>query len=172
MISHIIYSILYHHMNPDQHLTIAMIDGSNTTTTLAQITAQSGYTILYFYPKDCTSWCTVEAVEFSQMVDEFHSLNTQIIGVSKDSLESHHTFIVNSQLRVNLISDWDLSLHQLFGSWWEKSMYGRTYLWTIRNTFILDKWGRIITQYNKVTARGHAKKVYHDLQQLINQPTS
>lgn len=144
-------------------ITIAHVDGSESTTTLAELTSKSDYTILYFYPKDCTSGCTVEALEFSQMVDEFAQLWAQVIGVSKDSITSHHKFINQSELKVDLISDPDTTLHQAFGAWWEKSMYGRTYMWTVRSTFTLDTLGKIITKYTKVTARGHAKQVFDDL---------
>jgi peroxiredoxin Q/BCP len=151
-------------MNHTSPITIAHIDGSDSITTLAQLLTKSDYTILYFYPKDCTSGCTVEAMEFSQMVQQFTTLGAQVIGVSKDSIKSHHKFISESQLSVDLISDEDVSLHKAFGVRGEKSMYGRSYMWTIRSTFTLDKSCRIITQYMNVTARGHAQQVLNDLQ--------
>jgi peroxiredoxin Q/BCP len=155
-------------------ISVAHVDGSESTTTLAQLTGKhptghkSDYTIIYFYPKDCTSGCTVEAVEFSQLVDEFAALWAQVIGVSKDSITSHHKFITKSQLQVDLISDTDTTLHQAFGARWEKSMYWRKYMWSIRSTFILDTSGKIITKYDKVTARGHAKQVLDDLTRYIS----
>jgi peroxiredoxin Q/BCP len=155
-------------MNYTQSITVACIDGSDKTTTLSDLVSHQIYTILYFYPKDCTSGCTMEAMEFSQMVDEFSKLWAQVVWVSKDSLTSHHKFISQSQLKVDLISDGDTSLHQAFGTWWEKSMYGRKYMWTVRSTFVLDKSARIITQYTNVIARGHAQQVLQDLQSHIN----
>jgi len=80
-------------MEYTQVISIAHAHGSDDTTSLSELVNQSDYTIIYFYPKDCTSGCTVEAVEFSQMVDEFAKIWAQIIWVSKDSLASHHKFI-------------------------------------------------------------------------------
>lgn len=155
-------------MEYNNPITIVHIDGSESTTTLIELTGRSDYTILYFYPKDCTSGCTVEALEFSQMVDEFAKLWAQVVGVSKDSVASHRKFISQSELKVDLISDSDTSLHQAFGAWGEKNMYGRSYMWTIRSTFALDTSWRIITKYTKVKARGHAKQVFDDLQATIS----
>lgn len=154
-------------MNYAHPVTIACVDGSDKTTTLSDLVRHKVYTVLYFYPKDCTSGCTVEAIEFSQLVDEFEKLWAQVIWVSKDSLTSHHKFISQSELRVDLISDSDTTLHQVFGAWGEKSMYGRKYMGTVRSTFVLDTSCNIITQYTNVTARNHAQQVLDDLQWYI-----
>lgn len=151
-------------INHSALLHITHYDHSNTDTiTLAELVQQSEYTILYFYPKDCTSGCTLEAIEFNQLKNEFSELWAQIIGVSKDNITSHNKFINQNQLTIDLISDTDTSLHQAFGTRVEKNMYWRIYMGTVRTTFVLDKSARIITQYNKVTARGHAKQVLKDL---------
>ena len=157
----------------DQPIAIAHIDGSDSNISLIELVNKnhkwnkSDYTVVYFYPKDCTSGCTVEAIEFSQLIDEFSKLWAQVIWVSKDSLASHHRFILQSQLKVDLIRDVDTSLHQYFGAWGEKSMYGRKYMGTIRSTFVLDTSCQIITQYSNVTTRGHAQQVLQDLQLYI-----
>ncbi len=152
----------------DKAISIAHIDGNDSTILLDELTDGSDYTVIYFYPKDCTSGCTVEAVEFSQLVSEFTTLWAKVIWVSKDSLTSHHKFISQSELRVDLVSDSDTTLHQAFGAWGEKSMYGRRYMGTVRSTFVLDTSCKIITQYTNVTARGHAQQVLQDLQSHIH----
>lgn len=154
-------------MEHSQSLHIATSNGGKYIGSLAQLTSKSEYTILYFYPKDCTTGCTLEAREFSMMIKDFAKLWATIIGVSKDTIDSHHKFISQSDLGIDLISDGDLGLHHAFGVRVEKKMYWRSYMWTARSTFILDTSGKIITKYTKVTTRGHAQLVYNDLKSQL-----
>ena len=95
--------------------------------------------IIYFYPKDDTPGCTKEAIEFSELIEEFKKNNTQIIGISKDSLEKHQKFISKHKLKVKLASDEDLEICKKFGVWVEKSMYGKKYMGIERSTFLFDQ---------------------------------
>ena len=121
-------------------------------------------TILYFYPKDNTPGCTKEAVDFSNLKGEFEKLWYQIVWVSKDSTESHKKFIQKHNLKISLISDPDLKLHNKFWTYWEKKSYGRVTMWTIRSTFVLDENCNIVKEYRNVKATWHAERVLKDLQ--------
>jgi len=127
---------------------------------------RSKYTILYFYPKDNTSGCTIEAKEFTDLIDRFADLDTQIIGVSKDTHRSHCNFIEKHWLKITLVSDPELSLHKKFDVLWEKSMYGRKYIGTLRNTYLLDPAGSVLHMRPTVSARGHAQNVLDYIQSL------
>ena len=122
--------------------------------------------ILYFYPKDNTSGCTLEAIQFSELKDEFEKLNAVIIGVSKDSLLSHKKFIEKHNLKVELVSDEDISIQEHFDVWKLKKMCGKEYMGTVRSTFILDDEGNILKEVRNVKAKGHAVKVLEALKEL------
>jgi peroxiredoxin Q/BCP len=128
---------------------------------------QSNYTILYFYPKDNTSGCTLEANEFSWYSKEFEKLGCQIIGVSKDNHTSHCKFISKYDLAFQLISDSDLELHTMFHTLGEKSLYGKKYIGTIRSTFLLDQKGNILYERRNASASNHAKKVLEKTQEVV-----
>lgn len=120
-------------------------------------------TLLYFYPRDNTPGCTVENKDFSCMVDEFKKLGIVLIGVSKDSLESHKKFITGHDLQIDLISDPELILHKELGAYGEKNNYGKIVQWVIRSTFLLDKQGNILQEWRNVRAKGHAEKVMREI---------
>ena len=122
--------------------------------------------VIYFYPKDMTSGCTVEAKEFSELVKDFEKKETLVFGVSKDSLNSHNKFIDKENLKIDLISDPDLNLCKLFGVWQEKSMYGKKYMGIVRQTFLIGKNKKIIEIWPKVKAKGHAREVLERLDSL------
>lgn len=122
--------------------------------------------ILYFYPKDNTSGCTLEAIQFSELKDEFEKLNAVVIGVSKDSLLSHKKFIEKHNLKVELVSDEDISIQEHFDVWKLKKMCGKEYMGTVRSTFILDDKGNILKEFRNVKAKGHAVKVLEALKEL------
>lgn len=122
--------------------------------------------ILYFYPKDNTSGCTLEAIQFSELKDEFEKLNAVVIGVSKDSLLSHKKFIEKHNLKVELVSDEDISIQEHFDVWKLKKMCGKEYTGTVRSTFILDDEGNILKEFRNVKAKGHAVKVLEALKEL------
>jgi peroxiredoxin Q/BCP len=115
--------------------------------------------VLYFYPEDDTSGCTKEACSFRDNMPNFDKLNATILGVSRDSLESHHKFIKKYGLNFALLSDEDLNVHKLYDTWKEKQMYGKTYWGTERSTFVIGKDGRIKKIFRKVKVDGHEKGV-------------
>jgi len=119
--------------------------------------------IVYFYPKDNTSGCTLEAKDFTDLKLEFEALGYKIIGVSKDSVKSHKNFISKQALNLLLLSDPDTQLIQAFDVWKEKQMYGKSYMGVERSTFILDESGQIIKEYRNIKAKDHAKNVLDDL---------
>lgn len=115
--------------------------------------------VLYFYPKDDTSGCTREAKDFTAFADEFEKAGTWVLGVSKDGPTSHARFAAKHDLRVKLASDEDGSVCAAFGTWVEKSMYGRKYMGIERATFLIDRDGTISRIWRKVKVPGHAEEV-------------
>jgi peroxiredoxin Q/BCP len=115
--------------------------------------------VLYFYPKDDTSGCTAEAQAFTALADEFKNAGTWILGVSKDDSKSHSKFIGKYGLKVPLASDSDGSVCEAFGTWAEKSMYGRKYMGIERATFLVDRDGVVKRVWRKVKVTGHAEEV-------------
>ena len=105
---------------------------------LTSILSESPLTLLYFYPKDNTPGCTLEAQDFTRLAPEFAKLGIQIIGVSRDSESSHENFCNKYDLAIQLISDADGTLHERFGVIGEKKNYGKVYIGVIRSTFLLD----------------------------------
>jgi peroxiredoxin Q/BCP len=122
--------------------------------------------VLYFYPKDDTSGCTVEAKDFSSLAAAFHKAGTQVIGVSPDSVESHVKFRKKHDLSVRLAADQEKVVANAYGVWVEKSMYGRKYMGVERSTFLIDKAGRIARSWRKVKVAGHAAEVLAAAQDL------
>lgn len=115
--------------------------------------------VLYFYPKDATSGCTLEAQEFRDLDKEFKKAKLKVFGVSPDSVESHCKFIKKEKLSFELLADMDHKIAEKLGVWGEKSMYGRKYMGIFRTTFLIDMNGKIAKVWEKVTPRGHAKEV-------------
>ena len=115
--------------------------------------------VLYFYPKDDTSGCTAEAQAFSDLAPEFEKAGTWLLGVSKDSGRSHQKFSEKYGLKVPLASDVDGSVCEAFGTWIEKSMYGRKYMGIDRATFLVDRDGVVKKVWRKVKVPGHAEEV-------------
>lgn len=120
-------------------------------------------TIVYFYPKDNTPGCTIEAHDFSKNKELFNKSWIWIIWVSKDSEKSHCNFVEKQNLTIDLISDEDLSLHKQFDVRWEKNMYGKIVQWVIRSTFLLDGTWKILKEWRNVRAAGHVGKLIEDL---------
>lgn len=121
--------------------------------------------VLYFYPADDTSGCTREACSFRDNMPKFNSLDATILGVSKDSLESHEKFIKKYGLNFTLLSDEGLKVHGQYDTWRLKKLYGREYWGTERSTFVVDEKGRIKKMFRKVRVDGHEQEV---LQALAN----
>lgn len=119
--------------------------------------------VLYFYPKDDTSGCTKEALEFTANIDKFKTLNAEIVGVSPDSVESHAKFKVKHAIDIMLLSDKESIVAKEYGAYGDKSMYGRVYQAVIRSTFIISPDGVIEEAYYNVKVTGHAEKIYCEL---------
>mgnify|MGYP001042018072 FL=1 len=122
--------------------------------------------VLFFYPKDDTSGCTKEAIEFSQKMDMFANANTAIVGVSKDTVIKHDKFISKHDLKTPLISDTTGQMCVDYGVWKEKKLYGRTYLGIVRTTFLIDTTGIIHKIWPNVRVKGHVDEVYEAVQSL------
>jgi thioredoxin-dependent peroxiredoxin len=115
--------------------------------------------ILYFYPKDMTSGCTAEACDFRDSIKLFQKKNSIIIGVSKDSVESHKKFKAKYDLPFALLSDESTKMLEEYGVWKEKSLYGRKYMGIERTTFIIDEKGIISEILSKVKVKGHVEEI-------------
>jgi len=115
--------------------------------------------VLYFYPKDDTSGCTQEAIDFNGLRKQFEKANTVIIGVSPDSVKSHDKFKAKHELDFDLVSDESKTMLEAYGVWVEKSMYGRKYMGVERTTVLIDDAGKIAQVWKKVKVPGHAKEV-------------
>ncbi len=122
--------------------------------------------ILYFYPKDDTSGCTNQAIQFSEKLSEFSDKNAVIIGVSKDSVKSHDKFKAKYDLKITLGSDENLDVANLYGVWVEKSMYGKKYMGMERATFLINKDGQIAKIWRKVKIPGHIEEVLSEVSKL------
>ena len=115
--------------------------------------------VLYFYPKDSTPGCTVEANDFSGLKDQFASENTIILGASKDSQKRHQNFINKQELTISLLSDESGKLCEDYGVWILKKMYGKEYMGIERATFLIDGDGVLQNMWRKVKVKGHAEAV-------------
>ena len=115
--------------------------------------------VLYFYPKDDTSGCTKEAQDFTLLVEDFTKAGVQVVGLSRDSMKKHDKFIAKYDLKVPLASDEDGVVSDAFGTWVEKSMYGRKYMGMERATYLIDNDGRVLKAWRKVKVPGHAAEV-------------
>ena len=115
--------------------------------------------VLYFYPKDDTSGCTSEAKDFTALADDFAAAGTVVVGVSRDPMKKHDKFIAKYELKVPLASDEDGAISDAFGTWVEKSMYGRKYMGMERSTFLIGADGKVLREWRKVKVPGHAQDV-------------
>jgi len=122
--------------------------------------------VVYFYPKDNTPGCTVEACGLRDSFKEIEKLNTVILGISPDSLGSHENFINKFQLPFLLLADENKKMCQVYGVWVEKSMYGKKYMGVARTTFIIDKNGKIAKIFEKVKPEGHNQEIISALKLL------
>ena len=147
--------------------SITLPNQTFSTTTgeinLAEVTSE--WLIIYFYPKDSTPGCTVQAVDFSTLKEQFSALNTTIVGVSRDSVKAHQNFTEKQNLSIDLISDKAEVLCTHFDVIKEKNMYGKKVMGIERSTFIFYN-GKLVKEYRKVKAAGHAEQVLEDLKAL------
>ena len=121
--------------------------------------ARGGKLVIYFYPKDMTSGCTVEAQEFRDLQAAFRKAGTQVVGVSRDSCASHGKFRAKEKLNFELLADGDEALCRLFDVIREKNMYGKKVMGIERSTFLIDAEGVLAREWRKVKAAGHAAEV-------------
>lgn len=124
------------------------------------------WVILYFYPRDDTKGCTLEAVDFTAHVQDFENMNAVILGVSPDSVESHTKFAENHHLKIRLLSNPDHTVLKQYGVWQLKTMFGREYYGVVRSTFIIDPEGVLVHAWKKVKVKNHVNtiKVLQELQ--------
>ena len=122
--------------------------------------------VLYFYPKDDTSGCSVEAVDFTALSADFTKAGAVVVGMSPDPVKAHDKFIAKHNLGIVLASDEDKSVLEAYGVWKEKSMYGRTYMGVERSTFIIGKDGNIAKAWHKVKVKNHAQEVLEAVKSL------
>ena len=115
--------------------------------------------VIYFYPKDDTPGCTAEAIEFTAQAGAFAATNTEIVGVSADSVEKHEKFKTKHNLGVTLLSDPNQKMLQAYGVWVEKNMYGKKYMGIERATFLVGEDGKILYIWRKVRVKGHVDAV-------------
>ena len=139
----------------------SVTDGS--TIRLSEMLSSGDGVILYFYPRDNTSGCTVQACDFRDSFGRFTDSEWRVIGVSTDSAQSHQKFIDKNSLPFELIVDENFSLHEAYGTWREKNMYGKTYMGTLRSTFVIGSNGTLRWVRYKVSPKGHVDELLSDL---------
>ena len=135
-------------------LTVTTTDGSSVN-----LAAPGQPLVLYFYPKDDTSGCTREAQDFTALAGDFAKAGVRVVGLSRDPMKKHDKFIAKYELKVPLASDEDGAISAAFGTWVEKSMYGRKYMGMERATYLIGSDGKVIRAWRKVKVPGHAQDV-------------
>jgi len=135
------------------------IDVVSTDGSSVNLAAPGQSLVLYFYPKDDTSGCTREAQDFTALAPQFEKAGVKVVGVSRDPMKKHDKFIAKYALAVPLASDEDGRISDAFGTWVEKSMYGRKYMGMERATFLIGSDGRVLRGWRKVKVPGHAQEV-------------
>ncbi|MEO6256444.1 MAG: peroxiredoxin [Sphingomicrobium sp.] len=148
----------------NEHAPALLLTASDGSTT--DLAAPGQPLVLYFYPKDDTSGCTREAQDFTALAKEFTAAGVSVIGVSRDPMAKHNKFIAKYDLAVPLVADEDGRISDAFGTWLEKSMYGRKYMGMERSTFLITKDGRVVREWRKVKVNGHAGEVLNEARKL------
>lgn len=124
------------------------------------------WTVLYAYPKDMTSGCTIEAHDFTKYLKDFQKFGAQVLGMSPDDTKSHQKFCNKDGITFPLLADTEMVLLKKLGVWVEKSMYGKKYMGVDRSTWIIDRDGKIAKEWHKVSVEGHAQEVLETLKSL------
>ncbi len=140
------------------------LDRSSKTICLQDFQGQ--WLILYFYPKDNTPGCTTEAIEFTDKLAEFQTLNAQVVGISPDSITSHAKFIAKHNLEIILLSDPEHQIAEQYEVWQLKKFMGKEYMGIIRSTFLIDPTGNIAQIWSNVRVKNHANNVLLHLKQV------
>jgi len=125
------------------------------------------YLVIYFYPRDNTPGCTNEAKDFSKLYKEFKKLSCEIVGISKDNIESHKKFISKFKIPFQLLSDEKMIALKKYGAWGEKSMYGKKFMGIKRTTVLINPKGKIIKIWNNVKVKDHAVEVLNAVKEII-----
>jgi peroxiredoxin len=141
------------------------VNQHNKTISLSDYQGQQNV-VLYFYPKDDTTGCTIEANQFTALASEFAQANTVVLGVSKDSCDSHQAFIDKFGLKVDLLADTSGELCKAYGVWQEKEKNGVKKMGIVRSTFVINKEGHLVEAIYGVTADGHAQAILNIAQSL------
>jgi peroxiredoxin Q/BCP len=137
--------------------SFSLEDQDGTTRKLSEFKGR--WVVLYFYPRDDTPGCTVEACEFTSGLKGFEKIDADVLGCSADSPESHRKFIAKHRLGITLLSDPGHAAMEAYGAWGDKVLYGRKFQGVIRSTVIIDPAGKVAHHWKKVKARGHAESV-------------
>jgi peroxiredoxin Q/BCP len=122
--------------------------------------------VLYFYPKDNTEACTLEALDFTRLSPEFEAADTVILGMSPDSVKKHDNFCKKHSLGITLVSDESTEVLGAYGVWAEKQMYGKSYMGVVRSTVLIGRDGNITRIWPKVSVKGHAEEVLESARSL------
>ena len=138
---------------------VPAIDLTLSDGTSVNLAAPGQPLVLYFYPKDDTSGCTREAQDFTALAGDYTKAGVKVVGVSRDPMKSHEKFIGKYGLSVPLASDEDGRVSNAFGTWVEKSMYGRKYMGMERATYLIGAEGRVLKAWRKVKVPNHAEEV-------------
>jgi len=145
--------------------SFSSVNQNNDPINLSDFTDKKNI-VLYFYPKDDTPGCTIEANQFTDLVNDFSELDTLIFGVSKDDCNSHQAFIEKFNLQIDLLADTDGSLCEAYGVWQEKEKKGVKKMGIVRSTFIINKSGSLVHAEYGVTAEGHALTVLNKIKKM------
>jgi len=141
--------------SPAPDFTLPTHDGASFT-----LSEQLGKSIvLYFYPKDDTPGCTAQSCEYNTLLPDFDAQNAMIVGISRDNAASHERFRAKYGLNFALLVDDDHAVHELYGAWGEKTLYGRTSVGVLRSSVVIDAEGNIVTAAHKVRAKGNAQRM-------------
>ena len=124
------------------------------------------YVVIYFYPKDDTPGCTIEANDFNKLLPKFKKLDCEVFGVSKDSIKSHDKFRDKYKIKFDLLADEEVRVLKKYKVWGKKKFMGREFMGVIRSTFLIDKKGKILKAWNDVKVKDHAKEVLETLKNL------
>jgi len=158
--------VAHHDENHSQQKHVSFIGTDSFSKQISSQDLIGKRVVLYFYPKDNTPGCTIQAKDFSALISEFKAQNTIVIGVSKDSCESHQKFINAQALKIDLLSDPDLTLIKSFDVWKEKKNFSKTYFGVVRSTFLIDEKGTLIKEWKNVKSKGHAETVLSYIKSL------
>ena len=128
--------------------------------------SKGNYVIIYFYPKDDTPGCTTETNDFNKLLPKFKKLNCEILGISKDNLNSHEKFKNKYKIKFDLLADEEKKVLKKYKVWAKKKFMGREFLGIVRTTFLIDKKGKILKIWNNVKVNGHAQEVLETLENI------